>query len=388
MENRAILSAPIRLGPLTAPNRIVMPPLVIWKSDESGTVTDEHVAHYRRSAGPGLVIVEATTIAPEGRLAATQLGIWSDDHIPGLARLASAIKENGAALAGIQIHHAGGNTNTKKTYGAPPRVPSVTEATPEGAKELTSAEIDSIIVLFGSATRRALEAGFDVIELHGAHGYLISQFLSPATNTRTDEWGGSAERRRRFLVRVVEEARSAISEAGRSDTAALTVRLGAAAGGRRALAIDEGLEAAAAAVASGVDFLDVSNAGGMDDECAAEIAGRAATVVGQDAAVNFTPTLMLASLVKNEVGVPVVGVNGIKSPSSAAKALDAGIADMIAVGRGILADPSWARKAIGEDEKPIEPCRDCKPRCFWFTDPPKCPARTRLTARGEQPAVV
>src|SRR6056297_2613546 len=184
MQPSELLAQPVQLGPLTARNRIVMPPLVIWQAGESGTVTPEHLAHYTRSGGPGLMIVEATTIAPEGRLAATQLGIWSEDHLPGLSSLAEAIHATGA-LAGIQIHHAGGSTSTRKTYGLPPRVPTLLDTSPEGAVELTTSEIDAIVEGFATATGRALQAGFDVIELHGAHAYLISQFLSPQTNRRT-----------------------------------------------------------------------------------------------------------------------------------------------------------------------------------------------------------
>jgi len=363
-----------------------MPPLVIWKADESGIVTADHVAHYARSAGPGLVIVEATTIAPEGRLAATQLGIWSDEHVAGLASLARTIHEGGA-LAGIQIHHAGANTNLKRTYGLRPRVPSIVDSSPEGASELSANEIDAIVAGFAAGTARALRAGFDVVELHGAHGYLISQFVSPATNVRTDAWGGSAERRRALLVAAVAAARGEIAKADRRETAALTVRLGVAAGPPRTLPVDDGLAAAAAAVEAGVDFLDVSNAGPLEAELAEEIRRRAGDVVGSSAAQTLSPTLLLAALVRRTVNVPVVGVNGIMTPEIAEYVLEHQVADLAAVGRGMLADPGWARKALTGADEAIERCRECEPRCYWFGDPPKCPARRRLARRGEQPAV-
>ncbi len=386
MQPSEILARPIRLGPLTTKNRIVMPPLVIWQADESGTVTAEHLAHYARSGGPGLMIVEATTIATAGRLAATQLGIWSDDHVDGLSSLAEAIHATDA-LAGIQLHHAGGSTSMRKTYGLPPRVPTLLDTSPEGASELTTPEIDAIIEGFAAATTRALEAGFDVIELHGAHAYLISQFLSPETNRRADAWGGSAQKRRALMVAVIRAAREQIALAGRTESAALTIRLGIAASGPRALPVDEGLAAATAAVDAGVDFLDISNGGGVDEPLAEEIRRRTAPIVGDHAASESTPTLLLAALTKSVVGVPVVGVNGILTPEHAATAIEAGVADLTAIGRGILADPRWASKALGAAAEPIEVCRECQPRCFWFADPSKCPSRRQLAKRGEQPAV-
>ena len=390
MQETDLLAQPLPIGPLTTPNRIVMPPLVIWASDQSGLVTETHLEHYRRSAGAGLIIVEATTIEPAGRLAATQLGIWSDDQLDGLSRLASTIHEGGA-LAGIQIHHAGGSTSRRRTYGLAPRVPTLLDSSPEGAQELTESEVSELVDTFRSAVRRAIAAGFDVIELHGAHRYLISQFLSPETNLREDRWGGTPLKRRAFLTSVVEAAREEITATGRTSSVALTVRLGLAAGHPHALPLDEGLAAATAALEAGVDFLDISNGGSMDDPTEEAIRGRAAAV--RDAlrlAVpewEPEPTLLLAALAKLAVGVPVVAVNGILLPEQARAVLDAAAADLVAAGRATLADPRWAKKALGEDEQPIERCQECEPRCYWFTQPAKCPARRRLARRGEQPPV-
>ncbi|MFW5689198.1 MAG: hypothetical protein ACOC1U_06435 [Spirochaetota bacterium] len=390
MQPARLLSQSLSLGPLTVPNRIVMPPLVIWRADESGTVTDEHLDHYARSAGPGLVIAEATTVDPAGRLAATQLGVWTDDQIEGLTRLATTIHASGA-LAGIQIHHAGGSTRLASTYGAAPRVPTLLDSSPEGATELTEGEVSQLVEAFRLGVRRALAAGFDVIELHGAHRYLISQFLSPETNRREDRWGGSPEKRRAFLLAVIEAARGEIKAAGRERSAALTVRLGLAASHPNALPLEEGLAAARAAVEAGVDLLDISNGGAIDEEDGARIAEFTSTL--RDALELSVPgwepppTLLLAGAAKLSVGVPVIGVNGVKRPEEAAAVIESGVADMVAVGRGILADPGWARKALGEERREIQLCEECRPRCFWFKQPPKCPARRKLAARGEQPPV-
>lgn len=392
MTSAPSLNASVDLGPVTSKNRIVMPPLVVWLSNEEGEVSDAHVDHYRETSGPGLQIVEATAILPEGRLHRRQLGIWSDSQCAGLERIASAIHESGS-LAGIQIHHAGGSTSLKQTYGAAPRVPSISaDGVPDGARELESGEIVSTVAAFRSATRRALSAGFDVIELHGAHGYLISQFLSPAANRRDDEWGGSASARLRFLLETVRAAREEIDEAAAGSgrrRAALTIRLGICASGSRELGLDEGMEAADAAVAAGADFLDISHAGGLDESLATRIRERARTwglafpASGHEA----DPTLLLAALVRERVNVPVVGVSGIRTVEQANHALQSGICDVVAAGRAILADPGWARKALGDEALPIEGCRECKPRCFWFGSPQKCPSRARLAARGEQVAL-
>ncbi len=389
MQPHHVLSRPIGLGPLTAANRLVMPPLVIWKAHESGTVTDEHLEHYARSAGPGAMIVEATTVRPEGRLAATQLGVWDDGQVPGLTRLAATIRESGA-LAGIQIHHAGGSTKRDRLYGEDPRVPSLLERSPEGAREMSGDEVAQTVEAFRLGVRRALEAGFQVIELHGAHSYLISQFLSPQTNLRDDEWGGSAERRRAFMLAVIRVARDEIERAGRTDSAALTIRLGLAAGSPRALPVDEGIAAAKAAVEAGADFLDISNGGGLDEPTEEEIRSRtqeAVAAIDPASGLEPTPTLLLAAIARASAGVPIVGVNGIFTPEAAGAAIEAGIADLVATGRAILADPRWAQKALGRDDQPIEPCQRCEPRCHWFADPPKCPARRRLARRGEQAPV-
>ncbi len=389
MQTSDLLSRPSDLGPLTTKNRIVMPPLVIWKSDQSGRVVKAHVEHYARSVGPGLMIVEATAVAPDGRLAQTQLGIWSDDHVAGLSRLTDTVHSSGG-LAGIQIHHAGASSSLEKNYGMPPRVPSKLEHSPEGATEMTGAEVEDTVTAFADATTRAIAAGFDVIELHGAHGYLIAQFLSPACNKRTDTWGGSAERRRAFMTAVIRAARERVDNAADGTTShpvALTIRLGLAASGKRALSLEEGLAAAETAVAAGVDAVHVSHAGGIDDELAGEIRNRARGIVGPEAATTLEPTLLLAGMAKRRVDVPIIGVGGILTPEAAEAAIELGLADLVAIGRGILADPMWARKALGDVDSPIEVCHECKPRCFWFKEPHKCPARSKLARTGEQPAL-
>jgi len=249
MNNERLISSPFSVAGLTLPNRIVMPPLVIWKAGEDGYVTPDHRQHYGNSIGPGLMIVEATAVSPEGRLAGSQLGIWSDEQVDGLAELARLIHSSGA-MAGIQIHHAGSKATLKHTYGEAPLVPSLTDTSPEGAQELTADDIARILAAFVAGTERAIEAGFDYIELHGAHGFLMSQFLSPNSNLRQDRWGGSLANRMRFTLEAYRMAR----EVAR-DRAAIGVRLGLADGKPGGIEPDDGLAVARELTALGCPIL-------------------------------------------------------------------------------------------------------------------------------------
>ncbi|MFP4430555.1 MAG: hypothetical protein ACLFPV_04850 [Spirochaetaceae bacterium] len=370
------LLSPLELAPgVSLRNRIVMPPMVIWRADESAEVTDAHRRHYRQSSpGCGMVIVEATTVSPEGRLAATQLGIFEDRHVSGLRSLAEIIRE-ASALPGIQLNHAGGKTNPEKTYGATPLVPSVLPGAEGKVAELTEAGIERIIEAFAAGARRAVEAGFALVEIHGAHGYLGAQFLSPRTNRRTDAWGGAPgpggglSGRLRFLRRLVEAVGRAVD--GR---ALVSCRLGAAEapstderqppGSTSHLGIEEGVQAARELVEAGLDLVHVSHAG--------------TPPLPPDPSSGFASTLQLARPVAQEIAVPVVAVTGITTPEEAEEALREGYGRMIAVGRGILADPGWSAKVVSGRSGEIERCVRCEPRCFHHSDSSKCPARRRL----------
>ncbi|TVQ23352.1 MAG: NADH:flavin oxidoreductase/NADH oxidase [Spirochaetaceae bacterium] len=320
-------------------------------------VTQEHVDHYARSAGPGLCIVEATAMSPEGRLAATQIGAWSDEQVDGLARLAATIHGWGG-IAGIQVHHAGIRGTKERNGGLPTLVPTLGPDSPEGAVELTSEAIRGVIDAFAAATKRCIDAGFDLIELHGAHGYLGSQFLSPASNRRRDEWGGPIENRARFLVECVRAARAKIESAGRP--VVLAVRLGLADGGDPPLTVDDGCSAAQMLADAGVELFDVSNGGSQPSR--------------HDEWTRAT-TLELARIARSRVDRPVIGVGGVKGADQAEELLESGVADLVAVGRAILADQQWAAKIIDGRADQIDRCIDCKPRCFHFTEPEKCPPR-------------
>ena len=214
-----------------------MPPMVTFLAGDDGMVTQDHRDHYEQSAGPGLMMVEGTAVLPEGRIGTRQLGIYSDRHVEGLSEIAKIIHSTGA-VAGIQIHHAGA------TAFAEARGPKVYQRVPPilfrlMRQQFAASGLVRIRDAFRDAGRRAAEAGFDIIEIHAAHGYIFTQFLSPAKNWRIDRYGGSVENRSRLLVEVFRAVRDEV--AGR---ALVTSRLGVVDGHRRGLTLADGLTVA------------------------------------------------------------------------------------------------------------------------------------------------
>jgi NADPH2 dehydrogenase len=353
--NRPHLHAPLRLGSIEVPNRIVMPPMVVWKAAEDGTATPAVLDYYRRSAGPGMMIVEATVVSPEGRLAREQLGIFEDRHVEGLARIARIIHDTGAA-ASIQLHHAGRNTNLENTFGLPLVAPSAIPTKDVAPEALTEGGIERILACFAAAARRAADAGFDAVEIHGAHGYLVSQFLSPLANWRDDRWGGSLENRARFVREAARRMREAAG--GRL---LVSCRLGAGEGDPGGLTVDEGIQAARWLEVDGMPFLHVSTGIGSEPKVAPE-------------GSPWSDRLLLGAAVKKAVHVPVIGVGGIVDPEQAERALTEGLVDAVAVGRAMLADPEWSVKALAGRDADIIRCRQCRV-CHHFRHAERCPAR-------------
>lgn len=329
----ADLFTPITIKCLTIKNRIVMPPMANDLATEKGEITEALVKHYtaRAKARVGLIIVEHSYIEKRGRYSEKQTGIYSDELIEGLKTLADAIRENGSKSA-IQLAHAGLKAKRAVT-GFPPASPSEIMMPGETEKPLplTEEEIKELIVKYRHAARRAKEAGFDIIEIHGAHGFLINDFLSPYTNRRTDSYGGDFERRLKFPIEVVRAAREEIGSA-----MPLSFRLPAddiIAGG---ITIEESKKIAVELEAAGVDIMNVS--GGL--------AG--SRPPGKTEEGYF---FSHAHEIKKVVKVPVIGVGGVKNPEFADNAVREGMVDMAAVGRALLADPLWAEKAWEELKK-------------------------------------
>ena len=323
------LFSPLAIKNFTLRNRIVLPPMANNLSDGSGAVTEAHIQHYvrRAAAGVGMVIVEHAYVRVDGRVNQNQLGIHDDDLIPGLNRLARAIKATGAVV-GIQITHGGGKT-TYATAGGQPLAPSalMIPGGHEPAIALTQDQMRLIRDAFVAATRRALNAGFDFVEIHGAHGYLLNQFLSPLTNQRDDEYGISREARLRFPLEIVMAVREIVDEKH-----LLLYRLGANDYMVGGLTAEDGQHVAKTLVAAGVDLLDIS--GGL---CGAQPPDWDRQSQGY-----FVPA---AAAIRAMVDVPVVVAGGITEPVAADRFIREHQVDLVAIGRAMLTNPNWASDA-------------------------------------------
>jgi len=304
-----------------------MPPMASELATRSGEVTDALVTHYRsRCRSVGLVIVEHSYIHPVGRLSEKQLGIYGDESIAGLSKLAKAVHEEGTPIA-IQINHAGRRANSR-ICGAQPVAPSSIPdpESKETPHELTVEEIQSIVRAFGLAASRAIKAGFDAVEIHGAHGFLLNQFCSPLTNTRNDTYGGILENRMRLPLEVASEV---LRTVGRD--IAVLYRLGADDMLPGGLTLEDSKKIAQALASSGIAIIDVS--GGL-------CGSRPPNLSGQG---YFSH---LAQAIKQAVKIPVITTGGIKTPQFADEIIKTGIADLVGVGRALAADPDWAARAI------------------------------------------
>jgi NADPH2 dehydrogenase len=321
----AKLFEPYKLKDITLKNRIVMAPMCMYSShNEDGKVENWHKTHYtsRAVGGTGLIIQEATAVTPQGRISPQDLGIWSDDHVEGLSELVSLMKEQGAHV-GIQLAHAGRKAVIDGDIIAPSAIPfNEKMKTP---MEMTKNEIDETIAAFKHGAERAKQAGYDVIEIHGAHGYLINEFLSPLSNERTDEYGGTPENRYRFLREVIEAVTSVWN-------GPLFVRVSA-----KDYA-DGGLDAEDYAVYSawmkeqGVDLIDVSSG----------------AVVPAKIPVYPGYQVKLAETIRSQANIAVGAVGLITTGIQAEEILQNERADLILLAREFLRDPYWPRTAAKE----------------------------------------
>ncbi len=315
------LTEPLQVKGLTLRNRIVLPPMQSGRADFDGSITNRLVNFYvRRSAFLGLPIVEHAYISPSGKIGPKQLGIYDDSLIGGFEKLAEGLHSVGAPAV-VQISHAGGVANTKVIHTQP--------AGPSSAGKTRMLEVCELQVIaeeYAQAAERAIKAGFEGVELHGAHGYLLCQFFSPLLNKRTDEYGGSLEKRMHFPLQVVEKVRQRIGDK------LLLYRLGSDDLAPHGTHIEDAIAFAKKLEASGVDILDVS--GGM---CGSE-PKQLRQIKGY-----FIPQ---AQAIKQQVKVPVIGVGGITDPEFADELVCEGKVDLVAVGRAFLKDVQWAEKAI------------------------------------------
>lgn len=349
------LFAPGRIGSLDLPNRIIKAPTSTGMSNIDGSVSERLIRHYREVAkgGTGLIIAEYAYVDDiASKSAHCQLGISSDEHIAGLALLAETIKDQGAR-AGIQIEHCG----RQKFLGTPPikaasAVPWLALKARSGDKaipeQLSIDEIAQIVEAFGDAARRAVAAGFELVEIHGAHGYLITNFLSPHTNKRTDRYGGSFENRTRLLVEIIENARSKI---GRDFP--LTLRLSGTDYEPDGFGIDETIEVAKIAESLGIDAIHVS--GGDHHQMIHQVSPMS---------VPRLHNVWAAQAVRKAVGIPVIASGSITLPDLAEGVLAEGKGDFISLGRPLWADPEWSNKAREGRPEDIRPCIRCNDGCL------------------------
>ncbi|MER5888105.1 NADH:flavin oxidoreductase/NADH oxidase [Streptomyces sp. NPDC001941] len=338
------LFEPYTIKSVTIPNRVWMAPMCQYSAAPDGPLTgapgDWHFAHYgaRATGGTGLVITEATAVSPEGRISPYDLGIWNDEQVEAFRRITSFVRDQGA-VAGIQLAHAGRKASTdapwegggplgEDAHGWRPVGPSelpFAEGHPVPA-ELTVDQITTVVRDFADAARRSLEAGFQVAEIHGAHGYLIGEFLSPHSNHRTDGYGGSFENRARFALEVVDAVRAVWP-----DELPLFFRISATDWlEENGWTADDTVRFAALLKEHGVDLLDVSTGGN---------AAGVRIPVGPGYQVPF------ATRVRTETGLPVAAVGLITEFQQAEKIVANGEADAVLLGRELLRNPSWARQA-------------------------------------------
>jgi NADPH2 dehydrogenase len=330
------LFSPFTLRSVTLRNRIAMSPMCMYSAGNDGIATDWHLAHLasRATGGVGLIVTEATAVEARGRISQNDLGLWHDAQVEPLARIVRVCQSQGTVMCS-QLAHAGRKA-WSPNKGAGPSVPVGPSAIPHDAdwavpQRLASAELDAIVSAFRAAAQRALAAGFDAVEIHSAHGYLLHEFLSPISNHRTDEYGGSLENRAHMLLRVVDAIRSAWPE-----QKLLLVRLSCTDWVEGGLTIDDQVQVARWLRAHGVDMVDCSS-GGISSFV---------PPAGPGYQVPF------AEKIRREAGTPTMAVGLITSPEIAEEIVQNGRADVVVLGRELLRHPYWpldAARALGAD---------------------------------------
>jgi 2,4-dienoyl-CoA reductase-like NADH-dependent reductase (Old Yellow Enzyme family) len=341
------LFTPLRLRALTLRNRAVLSPMCQYQAVE-GRVQDWHFAHHARFAGGGLAaaFVEATGVTREGRITYGCTGIWEDGQIPGLKRIADIHRAHGT-IPGIQLAHAGRRASARRPWdgavpltereGDEPAWPTIgPSALPEREgypvpRELSVPEIEGLIDAFSQAARRALAAGFDIVEIHGAHGYLIHSFFSPHSNRRTDGFGGNLAKRMRFPLLVAEAVRAVWPE-----DKPVFYRASVVDNVPGGLGIEDSIELARALKQRGIDLIDCS-AGGMTG-----------SISLSTNKIRPGYQVALAAALRRGAELPTMAVGAILEPRQAEAILAAGEADLVALGRQMMAEPHWLYRAALE----------------------------------------
>lgn len=340
--SKPALFSPITLRGVTAKNRILISPMCQYSADD-GIANDWHLVHLGKFAqgGAGTVMVEATAIAPEGRITHGDLGLWNDEQLPPLKRIAAFLRANGSVPA-IQLAHAGRKASMQRPwYGnaaltaedqargdqpwrivAPSPIPM-----DEGwlkPHELTQADLTQMLEDWRKATLRAVSAGYDLLEIHCAHGYLLHEFLSPLSNLRNDQYGGDRAGRMRFPLQVIETVRAAWPK-----DKPLFVRVSSVDGLDGGIVLEDSVAFAQEAKTRGVDVIDCSSGGLMGSATAARIPR------------GYSFQVPFASEIRKQANIATMAVGLILHPQQAEDVLAAGHADVVAIGREVLFDPNW-----------------------------------------------
>ena len=333
--SQSLLYSPFKIKGLTLPNRIVVSPMCQYSSID-GMANNWHLVHLgsRAIGGAGLIMTEAAAVLPEGRISPDDLGIWKDEHIESLKRITDFIRDQGSKSA-IQLAHAGRKASTTPPWigryqvdvsnggwqtVAPSPIPfNEDDIVP---KELTINEIQTVIEAFTNAARRSIEAGFDTIEIHAAHGYLLNQFLSPLTNKRTDEYGGSFENRARLLLEVTRAIHNVIP-----DEMPLFVRISAHEWAEGGHTIEDSVKVVKLLKENGADLIDCSSG---------------AVVRDQKIVIDKNYQVPYAAQIKKETNIATGAVGLITHSEDAEEILQKDKADLIFIGREMLRNPYFA----------------------------------------------
>ena len=340
------LFEPYKIGRLELKNRFVRSATWDATADSSGAATEKSVALYQKlgQGGVGLIVSGYAFVSPLGQAVYGQYGAHTDDMIPGLRRLVQAAHQGGAKIA-LQIVHAGISSDYLYRQGITPLAVSSTPQINRPHRQMTEEEIENIIADFAAAARRGVEAGFDAVQLHGAHGYLMSQFISPLANFRTDRWGGSPENRRRFHLEVVPRVRQALGA-----HFPLLIKFGVQDDREGGLLLSEGIETAGLMVTRGIHAIEVSAGLGSSAQ---------ATKEGDPERAYFRER---AAAVKRAVTVPVISVGGIRSLKMAQDIVNSGDADLISMSRPFIRQPDLIARWQRGETKPAA-CISCN-RCM------------------------
>lgn len=322
---------------VTVDNRIVMAPMTTQSSFENGMVTtDEHIYYKRRVEGVGFVLTSCAQVQENGKFPGS-LSAASDNQIESLTKLANTIKSKGTKAV-LQIFHVG-RMGTSASVGEQPVSASAVAAARDDAetpRELTNAEVHEMVKSFGEATRRAIQAGFDGVEIHGANTYLIQQFFSPHSNRRSDEWGGTLEKRMAFPLAVVDEVKKTISEYA-TEPFMWGYRVSPEELEEPGITLADTMQLLTKLKDKGLDYLHIS-VGHFE----------------QTSIRDKSSEIPVLKLIQDEIGndIPIIGVGMVKTPDDAVKALNMGL-PLIALGRELLVEPDWIKKVKNGEEDTI-----------------------------------